>query len=348
MLNVKFKNSKKILKVLGTIENILRKNKEDNKLKYIKLENLNNKLCLYACNNFMKLSYIIEDTIEIQGDSILYDFKLFSSILNILNGEIEIIKDVIKNNKCEYNIPIIDSEGYPQNIIPNIANKKELNTQDFKEAIEDVISATSKLEGVLSGIYIDSNKLVSCDQNRIFIKKLKTNEILDNIIMSKDLVNEILRLPFEDQIYMSIFGNNIIFEDCNLRIISNVLNGRYPKYEMMLPKDIKYEIIFNKYDLENAISLLLPVIDTETMSSELEFKNGKLLIYAINGNKKAKTEITIENKPIEDFKVKFNAKYLLDMLKANRKEIKINTYNENLGFSFSSNNSKQFIMPIIN
>lgn len=46
MLNVKFKNSKKLLKVLGTIENILRKNKEDNKLKYIKLENINNKLCL--------------------------------------------------------------------------------------------------------------------------------------------------------------------------------------------------------------------------------------------------------------------------------------------------------------
>lgn len=348
MLNVKFKNSKELLKVLGTIENILRKNKEENKLKYIKLENINNKLCLFARNSFMRLSYIIKDTIEIQGNSILYDFKILSSILNTLNGDIEIKENIIKNDKCEYNIPYIDSEGYPEDIIPNIINKKELNTQDFKEAIEDVIAATSKIEGILSGIYIDSNKLVSCDQNRIFIKELEINEPLDNVILSKDLVNEILKLPFEEKIYMSILGNNIIFEDENLRLIGNFIAGKYPKYEMMLPKEKNYEIIFKKDDLENAINLLLPIIDTETMNCELQFKDSKLLINVKNENKKAKTEIIIENTSLEDFEVKFNAKYLLDMLKANKEEIKITTYKDNIGFKFESQKAKQFIMPMIN
>lgn len=348
MLNVKFKNSKKLLKVLGTIDNILRKNKEENKLKYIKLEKINDKLCFSARNLYMRLSYIIENTLNIEGDSILYDSKMLISLLNVLDGEIHIKDNIIKNNKCEYDIPYINPDGYPEDIIPIIINKKELNTERFKEAIENVITATSKTEGILSGIYIDSNKLVSCDQNRIFIKYLEIQENLDNIILSKELVNEILKLPFEETIYMSLIGNNVIIEDSNLRIVSNFIVGKYPKYEMMLPKDIKYEIIFNKQDLENALNMLLPIIDTETMHCELEIEDSNINILVNNGNKKAKTNINIENTPIEKFKVKFNARYLLDMLKANENEIKINTYNDNIGFSFTSDHSKQFIMPMIN
>ena len=102
MLKVKFRNSKKLLKVLGTVENILRRNKVENKLQYIKLENVNDKLCIIARNLYMRLRYYVEDVISIEGDSALYDYKTLISLLNVLDDEIEINNSEIRNKKCNY------------------------------------------------------------------------------------------------------------------------------------------------------------------------------------------------------------------------------------------------------
>lgn len=348
-MKVKFKNSKELLKVFGTIENILKKNKEENKLKYVKLEKLNNKLCIQVRNPYMRLKYIVNDTLEIEGGPILYDCKTLYSLLNVLNGEIYINDNIISNDKCKYNIQNINIEGYPEDIIPNIINRKKISTEDFKESINSVITATSKLEGnILSGIYIDKNKLVSCDQNRIFIKNLQLNEELDNVVLSKEIVNEIIKLPFEEYIYMSIFGNSVIFEDSNIKIVSNFLNGKYPKYDMMLPKDVKQEINFNKKDFELAINLVLPILNMETNEINLKIKDSTIFVSTKNNNQMANTQFNIKEHNIEETNIKFNIFYLMDMLKANSEEIKIKTYKNNIGYSFESKNSKQFIMPLIN
>lgn len=347
MLNVKFINSKELLKIFGTIENILKKNKEDNKLKYIKLENLNNKLCISARNQYMRIKYIIQDTLEIEGDAVLYDSKTLISLLNVLEDEIQIKEQTISNAKCEYVIPYIDVEGYPDDILPNIINKKELNTEEFKEAIIKVLPATNPAIDVLSGIYLDKNKLVACDQNRIFINKINIKEELENIILPRELVNEFLKLPFNESVYISIFGNNIMLEDENLLISSNTINKKYPKYEAILPKEEKNKITFHKKDLEKAINLMLPIINKETLRIDLNFKNSNIIITCKNGNKRGDTSIDIESNVVEDFTTLFNAQYLIDMLKAHKEEIEITIYKDNLVFNFESENSQQYIMPLL-
>lgn len=347
MLSVKFVNSKELLKVFGTIENILRKNKEDNKLKYVKLEKLDNKLCISARNQYMRISYIIQDTLEIQGDAILYDPKTLISLLNVLEDEIQIKEQTISNDKCEYIIPYINIEGYPDDLLPNIINKKELNTEEFKEAIIKVMPATNTAIDVLSGVYLDKNKLVTCDQNRIFINKINVEKELDNIILPRELVNEFLKLPFAENVYISTFGNNIIIEDQNLLISCNTINKKYPKYEMMLPKKEKNKVTFNKKDLEKAISLMMPIIDNSTLRIDLNFNNTNIIVSCKNGNKRGDTSIDIESNITENFVTLFNAQYLIDMLKAHKEEIEITMYEDNIGFNFESDNSQQFIMPLL-
>lgn len=347
MLNVKFKNSKELIKVLGTIENILRKNKEENQLKYVKLDNINNKLCISARNTNMRLKYTLEDTIEIEGTSILYEFKTLFSLLNVLDGEISIKENTISNDKCEYIIPNVIPTSYPEDIIPNITNKKELIFEGFKQAIINVLPATSPIFDVLSGVYIDKDKLVTCDQNRLFVNKLNVEQELDEIILPKELVNEILKLPFKEKIYISTFGQNIIIEDEFLFISSNTINKKYPNYKMMLPKQEKNKITFNKKDLEKAINLMLPIIDNSTMRIDLNIYNSYIAINCKNGNKRGDTEINIESNITEELKVKFNAQYLIDMLKTHKNEIEITTYSDNTGFNFKSENSTQFIMPLV-
>ena len=348
-MKVKFKNSKELLKVLGTVENILKKNKTDTKLKYIKLENVNNKLCIVAMNSYMRLGYIIEDTVYIEGCPMLYDCKTFISLLNVLDDDIEIDGSVVRSKKCKYNVPILETEGYPKELIPQIENRKEIDTNIFKDALESVFCATQKgeYETVLSGVYVNSDRLVACDQNRIFIKEIGTT--LDKVIIPKDMVNELLKLPFQDKIYMSIFGNNIIFEDEYLCITSNFIAKDYPKYEQLLPKENINEIAFKNKDLKNALNLIMPVINQFTYKCELEITTDEMIVKVDNDNKKAETVIPIYSKEEIDkpIKIMFNINYLFDMLKVSNEEVLLYIH-KSAGYTFKSEKGMQYIMPMIN
>ena len=352
MLKVKFKNSKKLLRVLSTVENILKKNKTENKLQYIKLEKVNNKLYIIARNPYMRLGYYVEDVISIEGDSALYDYKTLISLLNVLEDEIEINNNEIKNKKCNYTIPSLDTEGYPEDIFPQIVNRKELNTENFINGLNGVFCATAKneYESVLTGVYIDGNKLVACDSNRLFIKQLETE--LDKVILSRNMVNELLRLPFEEKIYMSIFGNNVIFEDDNLYIASNFIADKYPKYQQLLSKEISNEITFKNKELEKALSLMMPVIDQFKNNCKFDISQDDMRVYVVNQGKTAETIIPIDVKnELEDeiINVMFNINYLIDMLKVNGEDITMQIHKTNQsGYTFKSGNAEQYIMPMFN
>ena len=348
-MKVKFRNSKELLRVLGTVENILKKNKSETKLQYIKLEKVEDKLCIIARNPFMRLGYFIEDTLSIEGDSALYEYKTLISLLNVLDDEIEINDKEIKNKKCKYSIPIVDTEGYPEDAPPEVANNNEINTKEFIDGLNGVFCATAKneYESVLTGVYVNGNQLVACDSNRIHIKTLETE--LDKVILSRDMVNELLRLPFQEKMYMSIFGQNVIFKDDNLYIASNFIVGDYPKYEQLLPKDEKNKISFNKKDLENALNLMIPVADQYRNNCCLEIRQDDAKIYIENETKKAETLIPVSlfKELDESINVMFNISYLMDMLKVNSESIVMiqheGTYT---GYSFISENARQYIMPM--
>ena len=350
-MKVKFTNSKELLRVLSTAENILKKNKSDNKLQYIKLEKVGDKLCIIARNPFMRLGYYVEDTISIEGDSALYEYKTLISLLNVLDNEIEINDNEIKNKKCKYSIPIVDAEGYPEDVLPEAVNLSEINTKEFIDGLNGVFCATAKneYESVLTGVYINGNQLVTCDSNRIHIKTLNTE--LNKVILSRDMVSELLRLPFQEKIYMSIFGQNVIFEDNNLYIASNFLVGKYPEYENLLPKDEKNKIFFNKKDLENALNLIMPVADEFKNNCCLEIRQDNARIYIENKTKKAETLIPVSlSEEIEEpINVMFNINYLIDMLRVNKEEITMTKYyQQDSGYMFTSSNAKQYIMPMFN
>lgn len=350
MLNVKFENSKELLKVLSSIDNILKKNKAENCLKYIKFEKVKDKLCIIARNPFMRIGYFVKDTLSIEGNSALFDCKTIISLFNVLDGIIEINENTIKNNKCKYKIHSLNADEYPDDTFSEITNKNEINTNEFQQAIESVICATQKgeYEDVLNGVYLDSNKLVGCDRNRIFIKQI--NNELENIVIPKDLVNEIIKLPFQEKMFMTIFGQNIIFEDENLYISCNFLSKDYPKYEQLLPTETENEFYFNKQDFNNALNLIRPIINQNTNKCTLTLKNNEMTISTKNDIQTAETKIKIEqkNELNETLEIAFNINYLTDMVNVNNEKITLVKHNNGVGYTFKSGSATQYIMPILN
>lgn len=343
-MKVKFKNSKELQTVLKTVENILKKTKIDS-LQLIKLENINEKLAIIAMNQTMRIRYFVDEIKDIEGNYDLYD-KTLISLLNVLDNEIEINENVIKNAKCEYEIPTIINHDYPEDIIPQIENRQEINVQEFKEGLEGVLYATYKSEySIMSGVYVDGNKLVGIDGNRIFTKELSS--YLDKIVLPKELVSEFLRLPFKEKVYISTFGQKIIIEDDNIQLVCNALSGDYPEYEQLLPRETDNVIEFKNKHFLNAINLILPVINQHTMRCNLKITKYEMFVF-IEGAKKARTQIPISIKEEidEPINVMFNVNYLIDMLKVNGENIQMLIHKNSPGYSFKDKNLYQYIMPM--
>lgn len=349
MLSLKLKKTEDLLKVLNVAENILNENKSENKLKFIKLENFENKLKISAINSYLKLEYLLKDIESIEGNVALYDCKTLLSLINVINEDIIIQDGEIKCSKVKYKIPCEDDSEYPNLEFPNIENWTEVNTEQFINAITNVMAATDKItDGAMSGVYIGENKTLACDSKKLFMQSIQTQKGIEDVILPKELIKQITKLPLEEKIYISTDYANIVIKDNNLKISSAKLSAKYPTVEAILPKTVKHIIKIKKEDLNNALTLITPIIDDDTKECILEYNNDIMHISADNGIDKAETHINIESNCNEQTKVKFNFQYLLDMLKVNQEKITVNVYEDNIGYMFESNGAKQYIMPMIN
>lgn len=349
MLNVKLKKTEDLLKVLSTAENILSENKSENKLKFIKLENFENKLKISAINSYLKIEYLLKNVETIAGDAALYDCKTLLSLINVINEDITIQDGEIKCSKVKYKIPCEDDSDYPKIEFPDVENWAEINTEQFINAITNVMPATDKItDGAMSGVYIGENKTLACDSKKIFMQNIEVQKGLEDLILPKELIKQIIKLPLEEKIYIGTNYANIVIKDNNLKISSAKLSAKYPTVETILPKTVKHTIKIKKADLNNALTLITPIIDDDTKECILEYNNDIMHISADNGIDKAETHINIESNSNEQIKVKFNSQYLLDMLKVNQENITVKVYEDNIGYMFESNGSRQYIMPMIN
>jgi len=351
MLNVKFEVNDELLRVLRTAENIISYNKTETSLKYLNLTNDNGKLKIIARNPFMRLEYIVEGASDINGDSALYENKTLVPLLKVAKGDITINDGQIKCGGCKYKIPCMDSNDYPNDVLPDITSADILDAEQFKQAIDNVTIATDKtISSVLSGVYIGNDKAIGCDSKRIIMQKIGNIVHIKDVILSKEMIKEIPNLPFNGVIKASLFGGNIILQDEKITLCSALLSEKYPKVEQLMPKELNNLVLIKKNSLYNALVMVSPILDDETKKCTLEYTDSEMQITSINGADEAKIKIGIEaEQPIDNpVEVKFNMQFLSDMAKISGENITMESYKDNIGYMFNSGEVKQYIMPLIN
>ncbi|KKQ35883.1 MAG: polymerase III subunit beta protein [Candidatus Nomurabacteria bacterium GW2011_GWB1_37_5] len=107
--------------------------------------------------------------------------------------------------------------------------------------------------------------------------------------------------------------NQISFSIDNIYLTSNLINGLFPDYKQIIPKNFTTEIIILKKDLLNALKIVNIFSDKfNQISLTASPKNKKLELYSKNsdfGENKTKINAVLEG---EDVDLNFNYKYFLD------------------------------------
>lgn len=339
-------SQKELYKALTALTRINTKVQKDSILENILFKKIDeNNIELTSSDMTTTVKYIIPVEF-VEGNGILYNGQTLLGIISNLYGDINFENGQITCGKNKYKISTMDAVRYPEiKFEKNDEESFEYNTEDLKNAISNVSYATSKVDGILSGIYFNNDEVVACDSNRICISKLKSES---SFLLSKKIGDEILKLFIDSTVNFYIDNKNLYVYDKNIILKSVIMVGNYPQYKALLPKEQKYTVKFNKQNLLNAINLLYPVLDLKFPTCKIMIKNNNAILMGNNVNNEGSTEFEVESNIDDTITVGFNAQYLLDMLKSYDDEItmKIKEYAQGIVFE-DNQNRYSMICPLI-
>jgi len=252
--------------------------------KSITLPILNN-ILLSTEKNFLKLSatdlelgikYWALSKVEKEG-SITIPAKFLINLISFVSDQkinLEVKNNILHVEGKNYKNQIkgLNPEEFP--IIPEIKNGKflEINGQELSEGLSQIIdtASPSQTRPEISGIYFSLSKglieMVATDSFRLAEKKLdfpkfSFDQNFSLIVLQKtirELINIFGEKPEKLKIYFS--PNQIMFESKmteishpQIQVTSRLIEGEYPNYKEIIPKDFKTQLVLQKQDFLSQI-----------------------------------------------------------------------------------------------
>jgi DNA polymerase-3 subunit beta len=211
-------------------------------------------------------------------------------------------------------------EEYP-NMFYIPENKTVVKT-DLLEAINKVKYAMTKdiYKFHINAVCINQNEVVAVDGHRLAVYKLDYAVANDMLLIPYKTVNLISKLKVKNDIVIYYDKDNILFEMDNIMILSNRLDNKFPNYHDVIPSEDKNNIIFkvNKQLLTDAIEKSIIANDNEVKSVIFEIINNRLVIKSNSRYNDFHFEMPINidiiKSNINNLRIGFNAKYLLEAL----------------------------------
>lgn len=269
--------------------------------------------------------------------------KIISNFVNNLpqgeNITIETDDQVlrIKSGNSKASIKGLSAQDFP--IIPKFNGNFmfSFSGNDLRENLPKTLACVS-LDGTrpeLGGVNVVlGNKevaLASTDSFRLFeikcpIKVKKEDEFsallskTNSLIIPSGTLLEVLRVisQEEQEVEVAVEENQIFFQIDNVRIVSRLINGKYPEYKQIIPKEFSTKAIINKEEMLRAVKI--GSFFTNSKSGEVVFKlnqkEGEISVLAQSEEKgENKTEIKAKiDGP--DQEIVFNPRYILDGINA--------------------------------
>lgn len=329
---MKFKASKgDIFKTIQKVQNAISSKTTLPILSNILLEANKDSIKITATDLDIGISSITPIKPEIEG-AITLPAKKFLDIIKELPDTGEIFITTKKNNtvtiecgKIVFKIVGLPKDEFPPP--PNFKNKDMITIpQNFlKKMISMTSFAVSRdetryiLNGVLLTVRKKNIKLIATDGRRLAVveKNLPNETIVDKkIIIPTKTIQELSRLLQEEGDVKISFGENqLLFDLGDTFIISRLIEGEFPNYEQVIPKEVKEKIIIDKKALLAAAKRASILTNPESMAIKLDITKDKM---AVSKNTQYTGEVREELSVLykgKNVSVGFNPNYIIEALK---------------------------------
>ena len=270
---------------------------------------------------------VLEEGKTTTTSSIMYDIiRKFSSGKKINLTLNEKNKLHLESDKSIFNLNCISASEFP-------VTEEDFNQDEFTIKSKQLLKLLNKCKfsisndetrHYLSGIYIhktefeDKNYLtaVATDSHRMSISKIRLDKdiVFEPIILPKKTIFQLCSLldNYDGEVKISNVKSKIKFELNNSVLISKLIDGKFPNYIQVIPKN-------NQKKLEIDLKLFLNSVD-RVASVSLDKKDGvkfslkkDSLSLSVNNTNSGDGKETLSVKFDHDLEISFNSRYLIDI-----------------------------------
>ncbi|WP_026678438.1 DNA polymerase III subunit beta [Fictibacillus gelatini] len=314
-----------------------------------------------------------EINLEVQTPgSIILQARYFSEIVKKLPDEtveIEVgerFETQMRSGASEFSLIGLDPEEYPR--LPQVEEQNVFSIQGdlLKMMIRQTVFAvsTSETRPILTGVNwsLEDGQLtcVATDSHRLAQRTVKINSnatelSFRNVVIPGKSLNELSKIveDSEELVQIVVTNNQILFKTKNTLFFSRLLDGNFPDTSKLLPGDSKTTLVLGTKEL-------LQAIDRASLLAR-EGRNNVVKLVTLNENEleissnspeigKVFEHVAITSMVGEELKISFNAKYMMEALKAmDCSEIKILFTGAMRPFLIepqSGDSIKQLILPV--
>lgn len=231
----------------------------------------------------------------------------------------------ISANNGKYAVAYADGSEFPNAIsLPNPSSTK-IEGDILANAISKTIFAAGNddLRPVMSGVFFqisteditfvatDAHKLVKYQRNDVnaseqaeFIMPKKPLNLLKGILQGS-----------ESEVLIEYNDSNAKFSFENTELICRLIDGKYPNYEAVIPKENPNKLVINRVQLLNSVKRVSIFSNKTTHQLRLKIAGAELNISAedIDYSNKAEERLNCTYQG-DDIQIGFNSRFLVEML----------------------------------
>ena len=324
-----------IFRSLSHIQSIVEKKNTIPILSNVLIEAKDNILTLSATDMDISITETLSCNVIDQGSITVSAHILYDIIRKIPEGnQVEFISNdgkrfSIRSGNSKFSLSCLPKEDFPIIEINELKSELIIDAQIFLNLIEKTRFAISNEETryFLNGIYFHKRSkdnqnflcLVSTDGHRLariyYEYKDDLNE-MPGVIIPKKTINELCKLlpDYNSPIKINLDPNKIVFYIDKMVLVSKLIDGNFPDYERVIPKNNDEILIVERSVFCNAVDRVSTITNERSPAIKFKLLQNMMNLTSIDAESGSATEDIVTQYNGQEIEIGFNSKYMLEMI----------------------------------
>src|SRR6185437_10488635 len=235
---------------------------------------------------------------------------------------------VVQAGRSRFNLPVLPAGDFPMMSSEGLSDPIGIDTNDLVRLIDKTRFAISTEETryYLNGLYLHAVvedgqaklRAVGTDGRRLALAEMPAPEGFSGapgVIIPRKTINEARRLMDDagETVTMGISSQKVRFGFDHAAMTSKVIDGSFPPYERVIPRDNKRVMTLDNALFAAAVDRVATISTEQSRAVKLSIESGRMTLTVRNmdaGQAVEELEVDYDGEP---FEIGFNARYVLDV-----------------------------------
>ncbi|MBD3646587.1 MAG: DNA polymerase III subunit beta [Pseudomonadales bacterium] len=232
---------------------------------------------------------------------------------------------VIKSGRFRSTLSTLPAADFPSVERSATELSTSLDSKAFKRILDRTAFAMAQqdvryfLNGMLIEMADDYVRAVATDGHRLALSNLATEggeQAQRQVIVPRKGVLELQRLlhDVDGEIEVTIGSNHLCAESSEFTLTTKLVDGRFPEYQRVIPKEGDKVVMADKQELRQALNRTAILSNEKFRGIRVSLSSGVLQLSANNPEQEEAEESVAVEYDGDDLEVGFNVGYLQDVL----------------------------------